>query len=109
MKRKKWLKDVVHQIQRETLGTAPCQIQLVGIEITNHDESAVDILNAQVKLQDGFDRLQVFVDKFMRGQQISDLVEQRLERDNVKLHTTIMNSEFNARVLAAHDAAIPEA
>ena len=65
---------------------------------------------ARMKLQDGSNRLQVFVDKFMSelGQRIPDLVEQRLERDNVKLHTTIMNSGFKARVLAAHDAAIPE-
>ena len=43
-------KEVVCQIQQETLRIDPCQIQLVGLDIMNDDESAVDILYTQVQL-----------------------------------------------------------
>ena len=74
----KAVKEVICQIQREMLGNDPCQIQLVGIEIMNDSESAVDVLYVQVKLGDSSDRLQLFVDRFVSelGQQIPDFVEQ---------------------------------
>ena len=105
------VKEAVRQIQQETLGTDPCRIQVVGLEIMNDDESAVDILYARTKLQDGSDRLQLFVDTFMSelGHRIPDFVEQRQDRQHVKLHVTIMNSKFKAKALVTHDSPNPVA
>lgn len=97
------IEAVIGEIRQGTLGTDPCVIQLVGIRAMNDDDTAVDVLYAQVKLRDGSNRLKLFVDKFMSeiGQRIPNFVDQRQERDGVKLHATIMNTKFKAIAVAA--------
>ena len=74
----------------------------------NDDESAVDILYAQVKLGDGSNRPQLFVDRFMSelGQRIPDFMKQQQERHNVKLHATIMNSKFKTDIVTTGDPSV---
>eukprot|EP00795_Rhopilema_esculentum_P016623 gene16623-8053_t len=86
------LKDLQDDIQKEFVNGRPLRVVLNGIECMNDDPSQVVVLYAKVKLDDGTDRLQRLADFIVDRFSSAGLM--RKEYDKVKLHATVINTNF---------------
>ncbi|XP_078613187.1 activating signal cointegrator 1 complex subunit 1-like [Branchiostoma floridae x Branchiostoma japonicum] len=80
---------------------SPLQVDVRGVEYMNDDPAAVDVLYAQVHLQDGSDKLQTIADGIVEKFVSAGLTER--EYDRVKLHATAMNTLFRKDPSASPD------
>ncbi|XP_044751202.1 activating signal cointegrator 1 complex subunit 1-like [Coccinella septempunctata] len=91
---KQLLSDNVSEIISTHLGKDHYLFRLKGIEIMNDDPSEVDVLYANVKMdnQEDFNDFQEVVDKISNLFYINGYVRKHYE--HIKLHVTLMNSLF---------------
>ena len=75
------------------------QINLKGIACFTDDYSAVNVLYAEVHLEDGSNKLQIFADTLVKElkKTIPELVSCDRDRNHVKLHATLMNTAFKKK------------
>ncbi|XP_070539083.1 activating signal cointegrator 1 complex subunit 1-like [Ptychodera flava] len=86
------LKEFEEEMIRPLLKDEPLLLDVEGIEYMNDDPSEVDVLYAQIRPQDGSDKLQVIADNLVEKFVSSGLMQKEYEK--VKLHCTVMNTLF---------------
>ncbi|XP_037950605.1 activating signal cointegrator 1 complex subunit 1 [Teleopsis dalmanni] len=75
--------------------TTPFDVKVTGLEIMNDDPSAVRVLYGTVDAPE----LQKFGDLCLAAFIKTDLSFKEFDRDNIKLHMTVMNSRYRKKII----------
>jgi len=86
------LQELQGEIQSNFINQEPLKVILEGVDCMNNDPSKVVVLYAKVKLADGTDRLQRMADHIV--EKFVSVGLMRKEYDSVKLHATVINTNF---------------